>query len=221
LRQLAGFAESEVIFLAGSTQAPEEELALKAFQSLAAKYPKLRLIIVPRHPYRFDEVAALLDRSGVSWKRRSTLIDPCITQSPMANQYSVLLIDTVGELGAWWGTAAIGFVGGSLFSSRGGQNMIEPAAYGVATCFGPNTRNFRDVVAMLLDNNAAICVNNGEELTAFVRRCLTDLSYVSALGQNATRLVKRQQGATERTWTIIEPLLPCAVDNRDVARPAA
>ncbi len=146
-------------FLAGSTQAPEERLALEAFQALAGEHPRLRLIIVPRHPHRFDEVASLLDQSGVAWQRRSELdkgrkaeggrrkaADGGTIEVPSSAALSrILLVDTVGELGAWWGTAAIGFVGGSLFSSRGGQNMIEPAAYGVATSFGPNTQNFRDV----------------------------------------------------------------------------
>jgi 3-deoxy-D-manno-octulosonic-acid transferase len=217
LRQLGGFSDGDAIFLAGSTQAPEEQLALAVFQSLAAEHPKLWLIIVPRHPHRFDEVAALLDRSGVSWQRRTAL-----NKSQSTGIARVLLVDTVGELGGWWGTAAVGFVGGSLFSSRGGQNMIEPAAYGVATCFGPNTQNFRDVVEMLLARDAAVRVNSGEELSAFVRRCLTDSSYTSALGQHATELVKKQQGATARTWAIVEPLLPPAVVNSDVAhRPAA
>ena len=97
----------------------------------------------------------------------------------------ILLVDTVGELGAWWGTATIGFVGGSLFSSRGGQNMIEPAAYGVAVSFGPNTQNFRDVVEMLLSANAAVRVTSGEELTAFVRRSLEGATYAAALGDRA------------------------------------
>ena len=83
----------------------------------------------------------------------------------------MLLVDVVGELGAWWGTARIGFVGGSL-SSRGGQNMIEPAAYGVATSFGPNTQNFRDVVAALLAADAAVEVADGAELVEFVRRSI-------------------------------------------------
>ena len=71
------------------------------------------------------------------------------SDSPFRIRVRILLVDTIGELSAWWGTAAIGFVGGSL-GNRGGQNMIEPAAYGVAACFGPNTRNFRDVVQMLV-----------------------------------------------------------------------
>jgi 3-deoxy-D-manno-octulosonic-acid transferase len=227
LRQLANFSDDDVIFLAGSTQAPEEQLSLEAFRALAGEHPRLRLIIVPRHPHRFDEVAALLDQSGAAWQRRSELDrgrkaeggTSEVLSSPALSR--ILLVDTVGELGAWWGTAAIGFVGGSLFSSRGGQNMIEPAAYGVATSFGPNTQNFRDVVEMLLGRDAAVRVNSGEELTAFVRRCLTDKTYAAALGQHAKELVKEQQGATARTWTLLEPLLPPAVSNVEAARPAA
>jgi 3-deoxy-D-manno-octulosonic-acid transferase len=216
LRELAGLAQEDVIFLAGSTQAPEEQLALEAFQALASEHPQLRLIIVPRHPHRFDEVAALLNQSEISWQRRSAL-----SAAKVDRAARVLLVDTVGELGAWWGTAAIGFVGGSLFSSRGGQNMIEPAAYGVATSFGPNTQNFRDVVEMLLGREAAVRVNSGEELTTFVRRCLTDKTYAAALGEHAKELVKEQQGATARTWALLEPLLPAVVHDVEAARPAA
>src|SRR5207344_3013030 len=81
-------------------------------------------------------------------------LTPSDTLLPKSATWQVLLVDTVGELAAWWGTAAIAFVGGS-FGPRGGQNMLEPAAYGAAVCFGPNTKNFRDIVAALLDANAA------------------------------------------------------------------
>src|SRR4029079_13206579 len=126
--------------------------------------------------------------------------------SPFPTPHSplpILLVDTIGELGAWWGTATIGFVGGRLFSSRGGQNMIEPAAYGVATCFGPNTQNFRDVVELLLSNQAAVRVNSGEELTAFVRRCLEDPHFAVELGRSAESIVRVHQGATISTWGLI------------------
>jgi 3-deoxy-D-manno-octulosonic-acid transferase len=99
--------------------------------------------------------------------------------------------------------------------------MIEPAAYGAATCFGPNTKNFRDVVAMLLEHDAAVRVSSSQELTAFVQRCLQDTSYAAALGRNAVELVKKQQGATARTWVLIEPLLPPAVIKAAAQRPAA
>jgi len=205
MRELAGFSDDDAIFLAGSTQEPEEQLALETFRGLSTNLPRLRLILVPRHPHRFDEVAALLDRSGIAWQRRSQLEPDC--PLPTAHRPLVLLVDTIGELSAWWGMATIGFVGGSLHSTRGGQNMIEPAAYGVATCFGPNTQNFRDVVDLLLTAGAATRVESGEELTAFVRRSLEDSAFAPSLGARAAALVRQQQGATSRTWSLIEERL--------------
>jgi 3-deoxy-D-manno-octulosonic-acid transferase len=119
----------------------------------------------------------------------------------------VLLVDTVGELAAWWGAASIAFVGGS-FGSRGGQNMIEPAAYGAAVSFGPNTWNFRDIVATLLAADAAVVVRDAAELEAFVRRSLEEPAYAAALGARAQGLVQSQLGATARTVALLESLLP-------------
>jgi 3-deoxy-D-manno-octulosonic-acid transferase len=201
LRELAGIAPSDVVFLAGSTQHPEESLALAAFEKLAPQWPNLRLILVPRHPDRFEEVAALLDASGVCWQRRSSLGGPAAD-----SQARALLVDTVGELGAWWGTAHIAFVGGSL-SRRGGQNMIEPAAYGAAVAFGPNTWNFRDVVAALLAQDAAKVVRGGEEMTEFVRTALTTPEQAAAMGRRAQALVREQLGATERTIAALEAVM--------------
>lgn len=200
MRELAGFTDDDVVFLAGSTQEPEERIALEVYRQLMGDFPQLRLVLVPRHPERFDEVARLLDESNLAWQRRSEL-----TQSPApVPQPPILLVDSVGELGAWWGTAHMGFVGGS-FGTRGGQNMLEPAAYGVATCFGPNTWNFRDIVAQLLATDAAVVVQNTQELGEFVRRALRDPAWAAALGERARQLVLAQQGATVRT---VESLLP-------------
>jgi 3-deoxy-D-manno-octulosonic-acid transferase len=118
----------------------------------------------------------------------------------------VLLVDVVGELGAWWGTADIAFVGGSL-GQRGGQNMIEPAAYGAAVSFGPNTRNFRDIVAAMLAEDAAVVVADAEELRSFVARCLEQPEEAAARGRRARALVLRQIGATERTLRLLTGLL--------------
>jgi 3-deoxy-D-manno-octulosonic-acid transferase len=112
----------------------------------------------------------------------------------------------VGELGAWWGTAAIAYVGGSM-GKRNGQNMIEPAAYGAAVSFGPMTRNFRDVVAALLDAEAAVVVNDGAELTAFVRRALEEPARAAELGNRARRVVASQLGATRRTADLLDALV--------------
>ena len=201
LSHLAGFQPNDIVFLAGSTQEPEEAAALDAYLQIRGDYPRLRLVLVPRHPDRFDHVARLLTQSGVRFQRRSEL-ETCGADS----EARVLLVDAMGELGSWWGTAHIAFVGGSL-GSRGGQNMIEPAAYGVAVCFGPNTRNFRDIVAALLQADAAEVVNDARELTTFVRRMLEQPESATRLGANAAELVKRHQGATARTVNLLTPLL--------------
>jgi 3-deoxy-D-manno-octulosonic-acid transferase len=209
--RLANLHADDVVFLAGSTQDPEESLALDTYLALSAEFPRLRLVLVPRHPERFDAVAEMLNRRGVRWQRRSRLdadrADPGVR---------ILLIDAVGELGAWWGTAHIAFVGGSL-GQRGGQNMIEPAAYGAAVSFGPNTWNFRDVVALLLARQAAHLVRGSADLTAFVRRALTDPAFAQSLGENARQVVLEQQGATDRTVQLLGSLLTKAPSARYAA----
>ena len=199
-RKLAGIAENDIVFLAGSTQHPEEKYAVECYENLKSDFPQLRLIIVPRHPERFGEVATMLDDKGIDWERRSMLLDegePCPR---------VLLVDTVGELGGWWGTATIAFVGGSM-GSRGGQNMIEPAAYGTAVCFGPNTKNFRDIAEMMLRDDAALVVHDQREMEQFVRQCLEESGFAAQLGNNAQNLVQRQLGATQRTLELLHRLL--------------
>ena len=200
LKELAGFRDTDTVWLAGSTQEPEEAICLRVFQELHEEHPELKLVLVPRHPDRFDEVAELLKRSGLPWARRSEL-----TSSSLASCSSILLADSVGELGAWWGTAKIGFVGGS-FGDRGGQNMIEPAAYGVATSFGPNTRNFRDIVTALLSADGARVVADEGALEAFVAGCLALPNEAAALGERAREFVTTQLGATERTVDLLEDL---------------
>jgi 3-deoxy-D-manno-octulosonic-acid transferase len=211
LCELAGIEDSDVVFLAGSTQEPEEALALAAYRDLSPRFPRLRLVLVPRHPDRFPAVARLLAQSGLAWQRRSELQNPSPSLGDGgvglgAQPSRVLLVDAVGELAAWWGTAHIAFVGGSL-GNRGGQNMIEPAAYGAAVSFGPNTRNFRDVVAQLIAAEAAVVVRDGDGLTAWVRRCLEDRGHAETLGRRAQALVAAQLGATSRTLELLRPLV--------------
>lgn len=206
LRQLAGFAATDIVFLAGSTQAPEESLAIETFRTLAPSHPALRLVIVPRHVERTAEIAALLDAANLRWQLRSRLDEVPADLSagaPLQHPKCVLLIDTTGELSWWWGTATIAFVGGSLDGIRGGQNMLEPAAYAAAVSFGPHTRNFRDEVRRLLDADAAVVVPDGPALTAFVGRCLADPTWAAALGSRAAALVAAHRGATATTVGLI------------------
>jgi len=198
LRRLAGFSDDDVVFLAGSTQDPEERLAAASWLTLHERHPRLRLVIVPRHVERSPEIGAMLDRLGVAWSLRSRIGEA----TPLAPGHA-LLVDTTGELGHWWGTAAIAFVGGSLDGKRGGQNMLEPAAYGAAVSFGPHTRNFRDEVSRLLGAAAAEVVGDGAALTEFVARCLDDPAWAAAVGANAARFVSSQRGAVAATARMI------------------
>ena len=182
------------ILLAGSTQPGEEAAALDAYRELSPRHRELRLIIVPRHKERFDEVAELIASRGYVVRRRSQCHAPAEHWSPE----TVVLVDTIGELRNWWGLCQIAFVGGS-FGPRGGQNMLEPAGYGAATCFGPNTQNFAEISSRLLQAGAAIRLAEPSDLTRFVSRCLEDPAESSALGQRAKEVVLSHRGATEKT----------------------
>ncbi len=205
MRDRLGIAPDDLIWVIGSTQDPEETFALEIYRKAKAQYPRLRLIVVPRHPERFDEVANLLEYSGLPFVRRSAMSSP-----PTGD--AILLIDTIGELGAIWGLADVAYVGGSLDGKRGGQNMIEPSAYGAAVCFGPHTWNFKQTVGDLLANDAAIQVRDGIDLEATILRLLGDADERRRLGDAARRFVLSQQGATERTLDELAKVLGMAAE---------
>ena len=212
LRRLLGIGANELVLVAGSTQSPEEACLIDFFQQAQTLYPNLRLILVPRQKDRFEEVAQLLEKSTIPFLRRSQLLDSPTRKPPSA--LPILLVDTIGELGAVWGLADVAFVGGSLDGHRGGQNMIEPAAYGAAVVFGPHTWNFKDTVARLLDQQAAIEVPSPEELHQELSRLLGDEVARGKLGNAARRLVATQQGATERTLNALNEIMPPPVQTQ-------
>ena len=216
IRESFGLQPQETVFVAGSTQAPEEQLAIETWLALRSAFPDLRLLLVPRHKERFEEVAELvrgtfqlplLRRSELLWNGKS--VSTAKSDSASA---PVLLLDTLGELAAAWGLADVAFVGGSL-STRGGQNMIEPAAYGATVMFGPNTQNFRDVVSLLLSHQAATVVRSGADLKAEVTRCLTQPDAARQQGARAQQLVLAQQGATQRTLDRLDRCLSVSTGN--------
>jgi 3-deoxy-D-manno-octulosonic-acid transferase len=191
-----------LILLAGSTHAPEEALVLAAFARLRERFPHLRLLLVPRHPDRFEEVARLVEASGLPFVRRSRIT------SPLPSMPAVVLLDTVGELGAAWGLADVGFTGGSLDGVRGGQSMIEPAGYGVPCLFGPHVWNFRDAAKRLVEVGGARTVRDAAELEAELARLVADADLRARMGHSARELVRRQQGATARTLDVLDSLIP-------------
>jgi 3-deoxy-D-manno-octulosonic-acid transferase len=200
------------VFIAGSTQAPEERLAIETWLAARRQFPALRLILVPRHKERFEEVARLVTAEfGLPLLRRSTALtgtslpQACLKPpgAPATDAVPpVCLLDTLGELAACWGLADVAFVGGSL-TRRGGQNMIEPAGFGAVVLFGPNTWNFRDVVELLKAHDAAIEVANGAELASTLQSLLANPDRARLAGEGARQLVLAQRGATERTVNMI------------------
>ncbi|MCA9011880.1 MAG: 3-deoxy-D-manno-octulosonic acid transferase [Planctomycetaceae bacterium] len=215
LRQLFGITPAETVFMAGSTQEPEEKIALEAWLACRRQYPSLRLILVPRHRERFDSVAELVQAAGVPLVRRSTLESAAQVISD-----AVILLDTIGELSACWGLADMAFVGGS-FGNRGGQNMIEPAAFGATVLFGPNTRNFRDVVLAFHESYACIQLQQPEQLAPTLARLMSDPAERECLGAAARETVKAQVGATARTASLLADILHSSPMAERIRRNAA
>lgn len=205
LRRRFRIQPGDLVWVAGSTAAPEEQICLQVFQNLRRDFPALRLILVPRQKERFDEVAKLLDRSSMLFVRRSKL-GPIESAIPNP-QSAIMLLDTIGELSAAWGLADVAFVGGSLDGRRGGQNMIEPAAYGAAVLIGPHTWNFRETVQQLLDSSAAIQVRDAAHLEEAIRSLLSDENRRRQIGDSARQVVLACQGATSRTLDMLNQFL--------------
>lgn len=196
---------TSLVWVVGSTQPPEEEIALAIYQKARERHPNLRLFLVPRQPDRFDEVARLIEKQAIAYVRRSRLGDD-------PSDAPVVLIDTIGELGAIWGLADVAYVGGSLDGKRGGQNMIEPAAYGAAVTFGPHVWNFRQTARRLVEVGGAYQVANAAELEQVTLRLLADAGERQAIGKQARAFVLRQQGATRRTVELLAKLLPAPAE---------
>lgn len=207
MRQLLGIRPGELIWVVGSTQPPEEEIALRIFQKARAHHSQLRLILVPRQKDRFDVVASMLESSGEAFTRRSEIATQERILRARNEGPEIVLIDTIGELSAVWGLADVAYVGGSLDGVRGGQNMIEPAAYGSAVTFGPHTWNFKETVTRLLEIGGAIQVRDEAEWESVTLDLLGNASKRMDLGRRAREFVLSQQGATQRSIEALEALL--------------
>ena len=204
IRERFGFHSGAPLILAASTHAPEEEIILESLKQLRTKQP-VRLMIAPRHPERFNEVASLIQNSGLSWTRR--------TNPPDANdtEATVILLDTIGELPATYSLATAVFVGGSIVD-RGGHNMLEPAAAGSAVVTGAHTHNFHAIVDLMEEAGAIVQLPPAQgadathEFTRALEKLLADPDERAELGRRAKQLVMDNQGAAERTMKLIAPL---------------
>lgn len=192
------------VWLAASTHAGEEVAVLRAHRELRKTHPDAALILAPRHPQRFAEVAALCHADGWAVARRSADAGkPC----------EVYLADTLGELPSLMAAADMVFVGGSLGTSPsafGGHNLIEPAACGKPSLFGPYLRNFVELRAQVLAAGAGLQVGDPGDLAAAISVLLADAERREAMGQAGRALVDQHRGATARTLALIGRYLDSA-----------
>jgi 3-deoxy-D-manno-octulosonic-acid transferase len=198
LRQL-GVPPDAPILIGGSTHAGEELLLAEIAQRLRARFPRLFLVLVPRHFERAKEVGRQLQERGVKFAYRNELYTNTQFRE---GEVDCLLVDTTGELRFFYPCATVVFVGKSI-TAMGGQNPIEPGTLGKAMVLGPNMQNFADITRSFVAQNGAIQVRNPKELEDAIAGLLADEGRRAELGRNAQRVVQENLGAINRTVEMI------------------
>lgn len=195
------------LILAASTHAQEERIILEALKLINSKSGlQPRLLIAPRHPERFGEVATLIEASGFQWTRRTA------PEKQNDQQSQVILLDSIGELQSVYSLASIVFVGGSI-ANTGGHNVLEPAAAGACVITGAHTFNFQLIVENFVNAGAIIQLpplSDSEaavELANVSSELLTNPARRKQIGDHARRLVKENRGATERSLDLLSSIL--------------
>lgn len=187
------------VWVAGSTHEGEEELLLDAHQRLQREHPRALLVLVPRHPNRFEAVAALLTRRGVSWASRAS-------GQPIGGDCAVLLGDTMGELMLFYAAADVTFVAGSL-QPVGGHNLLEPAAVGVPILTGPHNFNSEDVFRKMQEAGAVRVVDDAPALAGALVKLLADDAARRDMGAAGLAVVRDNRGALDRLVGLVTPLI--------------
>jgi 3-deoxy-D-manno-octulosonic-acid transferase len=199
LRRAWGIKEDDLLWVAASTHPGEEALLIDVYIQLLSEFPKLRLLLAPRHPERVGAVVRLIKKRGFKAVRSSQLM-------PGVQPATIFLLDTVGELLQYYRLADIVFVGGSLVK-KGGHNILEPGALGKPVLFGPYIHNFRQIVELFLQRNAAIMVRNDRELILRIRQLLIKPALTLELANRAQQVIFENQGASHRTLQCIRQCL--------------
>ncbi len=184
------------VWVAASTHEGEEDIILQASRKIRAQCPNLLLIIVPRHPERFDRVTAIAHKSGFKTRRRSE-------NKPCSADIEVLVVDTMGELPLFYAACDVAFVGGSLIP-HGGHNILEPASLGRAIVVGPHYYNFNEITRQFIEANATIEVNNAENLADTVSTLLDNADQRAKMGEASLKLISASQGASIRLTNLIK-----------------
>ncbi len=185
------------VITAGSTHRGEETALVEIFSRLREKYPKLLLIIAPRHPERFDEVEGVINGAGFECQRRSTL---------KGTVKDILLLDTIGELRTFYAVCDIAFVGGSLVKV-GGHNLLEPAAVKKPVIFSRYMFNFKEISEALMSSGGGIMVKDKGELYLQLDNLLSDPERARRMGERAFRIIEANSGAAKKTLDAIGRLI--------------
>ncbi|WP_380184194.1 lipid IV(A) 3-deoxy-D-manno-octulosonic acid transferase [Kalamiella sp. sgz302252] len=194
------WAPRRPVWIATSTHEGEESVILEAHRKLLARFPDLLLILVPRHPERFDTARDMAQKAGFSYTLRSSGEIP-------SGSTQVVIGDTMGELMLLYGIADVAFVGGSLVE-RGGHNPLEAAAHAIPVLMGPHTFNFKDICAKLQQADGLITVTDADSLDKEIGNLLTDEDYRLYYGRHAVEVLHQNQGALQRLLQLLEPYLP-------------
>lgn len=208
LRESLAVEGAGPVLVCGSTVEDEEAPLLKAFENVLVSHPHAVMILAPRHPERFDDVAILVQQMEVPLFRRSRWEREALSGG-------VLLVDSIGELATIYSLADVAFVGGSLVP-RGGHNIIEPAQYGVAIVVGNHTENFRDIVS-LFQRRDAVRIVGVSELPLMLMQLLANDAERKGLGRRAEDTMHSQAGATARTLEALTGLLAAQDSDRPVS----
>ncbi|UDG81350.1 3-deoxy-D-manno-octulosonic acid transferase [Candidatus Profftia lariciata] len=187
------------VWIASSTHAGEEEIILHAHKQLLNQFSNLLLILVPRHPERFNHVIKLTKKAGFSYITRSSGIKPSI-------QTQIVIGDTMGELMLLYGIADLAFVGGSLVQ-KGGHNPLEPAAYNIPILMGPHIINFQDICTKLKKANGLIIIKDIDALVRKISILLINKNYRNSYGRHAFEVLHQHKGALQKTLHLLDPYL--------------
>src|SRR5690606_14709985 len=198
-RQLKERLGERFVWVAASTHEGEDEQVLEAHQALRRRFPSALLVLVPRHPERFDSVYEKVRAQGLRAQRRSSGTLPDATTD-------VWVGDTMGEMMLFFAAADAAFVGGSLVE-RGGHNPLEPAALALPTLMGPHVFNFQDVCNQLSAAEGLIYVGSGENLGARLIELAEDDLLREQVGAAGLAVVKRNQGALGRLLELVRTLI--------------
>jgi 3-deoxy-D-manno-octulosonic-acid transferase len=188
------------VWVAGSTHDGEEQQVLAAHRAVIAQRSHALLVLVPRHPNRFDTVRAWLKNEQVEFVSRSR-------NEPVTPATSVLLVDTLGELMTFYAAADIAFVGGSLIATVGGHNLLEPAVLERPILVGPHNFNAPDIAQSMIESGAAREVSSAEQLAAAILELYANPTARAEMGAKASAIVSANRGALNRVMALIEPPL--------------